>query len=547
MSVHQNLRQALEHSSAPARFSSLRSQSALALGAGAAAATGFQPLALWPLALLALALLIHLVSMTQSWQRAVWLGWLFGVGHFTLGNNWIATAFSYQAAMPAWLGAVAVVLLSLYLAVYPALAVLGGWSLWRVASKPAGSRVVPAGLVLALAGCWIVAEWLRSWVFTGFAWNPLGMIALGGWERPGLASLAPWTGTYALSGLVLLLAGCWWLALTQWRQGARWLAGLLVIAPVVLLTLPIGGNGAQGHLPFTLVQPDTRQQDLNDPAKFEEQFQVTAALTRPEQRGQRRLVLWPESGVPDYLREGYPQYFYEQTTFMGDPRLARERIGYVIGPGSLLLTGAVDLEVRDGKAVSADNAVTAINERGELLPGYVKAHLVPYGEYLPLKWLLEPLGLSRLVAGSIDFRSGPGPRTIDYGPWGRIGFQVCYEIIFSGQVTDRANRPEMIFNPSNDGWFGTWGPPQHLAQARMRAIEEALPILRSTTTGISAVIDAQGVVRQALPLKARGRLDGLVPPPGEPTLFSRLGNILPLGWAIVVLVLSVVVSRRRRG
>ena len=541
MSVHQNL----QHTLRPTL--SLRIQSVLALGAGAVAATGFQPLALWPLALLALALLIHLVAVAQSWKQVTWLGWLFGVSHFSLGNNWIATAFSYQAAMPAWLGWVAVVLLSLYLAVYPALAVLGGWTRWRFTRGPFHSDHTSVGLVLALAGCWIVAEWLRSWVFTGFPWNPLAMIALGGWDRPGLASLSPWTGTYALSGLIVVLAGCWWLALSQWRKGARGWAGALVLVPAILLTLPISGNGAQGHLPFTLVQPDTRQEDLNDPTKFEEQFQVTAALTRAKNPGERRLVLWPESGVPDYLREGYPQYFYDQTTYMGDPRLARERIGRVIGPGSLLLTGAVDLEVRNREAISADNAVTVINERGELLPSYVKAHLVPYGEYLPLKWLLEPLGLSRLVAGSIDFRAGPGPRTIDYGPWGRIGFQVCYEIIFSGQVTDRSNRPEMIFNPSNDGWFGAWGPPQHLAQARMRAIEEALPILRSTTTGISAVIDAQGVVRQSLPLNARGRLDGLVPPPGEPTLFSRLGNILPLGWAIVVLVLSVVVSRRWRG
>jgi len=122
---------------------------------------------------------------------------------------------------------------------------------------------------------------------------------------------------------------------------------------------------------------------------------------------------------------------------------------------------------------------------------------------------------------------------------------VCYEIVFSGQVVDRAHRPDYIFNPSNDGWFGAFGPPQHLAQARLRAIEEGLPVLRATTTGISAVIDARGVVRQHLPLHRAGRIDGLIPPAAPPTLFAMLGNILPLAWAVLILLLARVAIRRR--
>jgi apolipoprotein N-acyltransferase len=148
------------------------------------------------------------------------------------------------------------------------------------------------------------------------------------------------------------------------------------------------------------------------------------------------------------------------------------------------------------------------------------------------------------VPGSLDFWPGPGPRTIDLGPWGKVGGQICYEIVFSGQVADRTNRPDYIFNPSNDGWFGAWGPPQHLAQARLRAIEEGLPVLRSTTTGISAVIDADGVVRRSLPRHVAGRLDGLIPPAHAPTLFARLGNLLPLLWALALLVAALLASRR---
>jgi apolipoprotein N-acyltransferase len=508
----------------------------LALALGALAACGFQPLALWPLTLLAIAGLIELTARAKTLRDAALIGWLFGVAHFSLGDNWIATAFTYQANMPAWLGGVAVVLLSLYLAVYPMLAVLGAWWLRR------RGRVA---LVPAFAACWIVSEWLRAWVFTGFAWNPLGMVTLGGFSRPGLAALAPWLGTYALSGLVVLLAGCWLLALRAPRRDLR-TAGLALL-PLVLFLLPgLGHDARQGTLPFTLVQPDIPQDQLNDPHQWESQFAKIARLTLPRHPGARRLVLWPESGVPDYLRDGYPRYLYQQTTFAADPALARERIGRVIGPGSLLLTGTVDLELRGGEPIAARNVITAIDEHGTIRGGYAKAHLVPYGEYLPMRWLLGPLGASRLVAGSLDFWPGPGPRTLDLGRWGKAGLQICYEIVFSGEVVDRAHRPDYIFNPSNDGWFGAWGPPQHLAQARMRAIEEGLPILRATTTGISAVIDADGVVRQSVPRHVAGRLDGLVPPAHPPTLFARLGSWLPLGWAVVLLALSAIALRRAR-
>jgi apolipoprotein N-acyltransferase len=250
--------------------------------------------------------------------------------------------------------------------------------------------------------------------------------------------------------------------------------------------------------------------------------------------------------VPDYLRDGYPLHYYEETTYLADPKLARRRMGRVISPGSLLLTGAIDLELKGGRAIAARNVITALDSAGAIRGSYAKAHLVPYGEYLPMRWLLEPLGASRLVAGTLDFWPGPGPRTIDLGPWGKAGMQICYEIVFSGEVVDRAHRPDYIFNPSNDGWFGSWGPPQHLAQARMRAIEEGLPVLRATTTGISAVVDANGVVRQYVPRHRPGRLDGLVPPAHPATLFARLGNLLPLGWAVVLLMLSVIALRRAR-
>lgn len=506
-----------------------------ALGLGFLAATGFEPLGLWPLALAAMAMFAALAADAHDPKRAAWLGWLFGLSHFTFGNNWIATAFTHQAEMPAVLGWVAVPLLSLYLALFPALAALGARAL--------AGRGFGWAFALAFGGCWSVSEMLRATVFTGYAWNPFAMVLLGPFDRPGLAALSPWMGTYALSGLAVFLAAAWAVLLRERRIIVAALVAILVAAGMYLPA----GQLREGTVRFTLVQPDIHQHRLNDPRYYEANYVRLANLSQPREPDAERLVLWPESGLADYLRPGYPQPYYERTTALGDPAFARQRIGRTIGPGSVLLTGAVDLEIVGGRAVGAYNAVTALGDNGTILAGYAKAHLVPYGEYLPMRPLLEPLGLSRLVAGTIDFIPGPGPRTLDLGAAGEAGIQICYEIVFSGEVVERGNRPDYIFNPSNDGWFGRFGPPQHLAQARMRAIEEGLPVLRSTTTGISAVIDGRGVVRDYLPLHRTGRIDGTIPPALPPTPFARLGNLLPLLWAAAMLIAAAIATRRRAG
>ncbi|MXO75169.1 apolipoprotein N-acyltransferase [Altererythrobacter aerius] len=505
---------------------------AAALGCGLLAATGFPPLGLWSIALLGVAGLAALIAQTSGWRQAAWLGWLFGVAHFTLANNWIATAFTYQANMPQALGWVAVPLLALYLAIYPAIGA-------ALARRVGGTRPVP--LAFAFGGAWAISEWLRSWVFTGYAWDPLGLMLLGPFDRPGLAALLPWMGTYALSGLAALIAGgiaallavrAWWRALAVYALLA---AGMMLPAP----------PGRTGTLAVTLIQPGFQQEELDRPELYEAQYQQLDQLTRPRRDQGQRLVLWPESGLPDYLRDGYPRRFYIATTAGADPRYARRRIGQTIGEGSFLMTGAVDLEIEGDKATGAYNAVSVLDPQGNFRGTYRKAHLVPYGEYLALRWLLEPLGATRLVAGAIDFIPGPGPRTLDLGAYGEVGVQICYEIIFAGQVVDRANRPDYIFNPSNDGWFGAFGPPQHFAQARMRAIEEGLPVLRATVNGISGVIDARGVVRAHLPTSERpGRIDAFVPPPAPPTWFAMIGNALSLAWALLAFAASVLVRRR---
>ncbi|MBV1918495.1 MAG: apolipoprotein N-acyltransferase [Sphingomonadaceae bacterium] len=522
-----------------------------ALLLGAMSACGFQPLGLWPLTIIAVAAFLDLAARARTRWQAFLLGWLLGVSHFTIGNNWVATAFTYQAEMPQWLGGIAVVVMALYLALFPALATLASWQLAAMGMKRPITGSLP-WFGLTFAGFWIFAEWMRGWVFTGFAWNPLGIALLGPFDAQGLALTAKWIGTYGLSGLLVaisaLLRRLVVLGISGTaRQRLTLAAGGLPVAAVLaaLMVFPAQYiERREGAVPFTLIQPDLRQKVIGDPWYYEVNFQKMSRLTVPIVPRTKRVVFWPESGLADYLRDGYPRYLYRARNYGADPVLARKRVGNVVGPYSLLLTGAVDLVIKDGKSVAARNTVTALDSNGSLLASYSKAHLVPFGEYLPLRELLEPIGLRRLVAGSLDFWPGPGPRTFDFGRWGKAGVQICYEIIFSGNVVDPHSRPDYIFNPSNDGWFGDWGPPQHLAQARLRAIEEGLPVLRSTTTGISAVIDADGIVRDFVPRHQQGRIDGVIPPPHRPTLFARFGNAIPVTLATLILLLCAVALRR---
>jgi apolipoprotein N-acyltransferase len=548
-----------------------------AIGAGALSAYGFEPWGLWPLTLVCFALLIHLIAHAENTKRAFAIGWLFGVGHFTFGNQWIAVAFTFQAAMPIWLGYIAVVGLALYLAVYPALAASGAYWLRRFSAQIVGQPRAGEGdaaeasgkklpLILAFAGLWILTEWLRSWVFTGYVWNPLSVIMV---SMPPLAEAATAVGTYGVSGLVCLTAGAiaygfgyWMQAIhNHWKDGS-WLTylmgGLLLFifgAFVLFETLADWGQEPDYNRPdapqvaVTVVQPNISQADKYAPGYDALNFAKLAIHSRPLPAQAPRLILWPEAAIPDYLEDGYPyRYYYGQP---GESAAgARARLTTLMADNDVLVTGANRLIFEKRALVAARNSVAMMDAYGRILGHYDKAHLVPYGEYLPLPWLLQPLGLARLVPGSLDFWPGPGARTMTVTVDGKpvkIGMQICYEMIFSGQTVDRKNRPDFIFNPSNDAWFGTIGPPQHLAQARLRAIEEGLPVIRSTPTGISAIIDADGRILHSLPLGKDGRIDAFLPRAKAPTLFAQFGNIIPLALAGLLVLLALLPLAHRRG
>jgi apolipoprotein N-acyltransferase len=495
--------------------------------AGAISAFAFEPVGWWPLLLVAIAGLCELLDRSKSLKGSLALGWLFGLGQFVVGLNWIATSFTYQSNMPAWLGWIAVVLLSLYLAIYPAIATGIAWWFGR------DDRVV---LVTTLGGAWAITEWLRGTIFTGFPWNPAAATLA---PTP-LITITPLIGTYGLSMIVILLGGAIWLEYYR-----KWLPLLVILGVTAILWLLPSSPVPDDPLTIRnvrIVQPNIGQQDKWRPAFEEQAAQRLAELSGPP-TGEPRLLLWPEAAVTDPLEDARTDEHQAMALFQ------RTRAASLLGPGDLLLTGGIAISSRDGMNVDgAANSIFVLAPGGRVVGRYDKAHLVPYGEYLPMRPLLSALGLSRLAPGDIDFTPGPGPRTIDLGgQWGKVGFDLCYEIIFSGHVVDENNRPTFIFNPSNDAWFGSWGPPQHLAQARLRAAEEGIPVLRATPTGISAVIDGRGNVVKSLSWRTAGVIDAILPPAANSaTVFARFGNLIPILIGLLLIAGGIVLRRRRR-
>ena len=500
-----------------------------ALLLGALAACGFAPLQLWPLTLACFAAWMWLVHAAPSLRGAMWRGWAFGVGHFTINDNWFQHAFDFQDKMPPVLGYAAPLALALYLAVFPAVAAGLAWRTRRTTPD--------AAFVLFFAAAWLLTEWLRSWMFTGYAWDPLAVM----WVpvQP-VAMLASLVGTYALSGLTVALAGV--LLILPRRPAPLALAGgaLAVVLGAQALSYRDPPPTAGGPR-VVAVQPNVAQDQRGESDQAMMLARLTALSGPPAPAP--RLILWPEGVIRDFIEDGYPAWIYADTS----PSATRAIMARPLGPRDVLMTGGTALNFDSrGEVETASNSVFVMTPDARLRGRYDKAHLVPYGEYLPMPWLLRPLGLARLVPGEMDFASGPGARTLDVPGFGAIGVQLCYEIIFSGHTVDPRRRPRLIFNPSNDAWFGSWGPPQHLAQARLRAIEEGLPVVRATPNGISAVIGADGALLGAVPHLTAGAVDLPIPPARAPTPFSRLGNWAAFIVGLALVVAAIAIRRRAR-
>jgi apolipoprotein N-acyltransferase len=340
-----------------------------ALIAGLISATGFAPLNLWPVALLAFAILLWLIWSAPTLKSVLLRGWVFGVGHFTVGNNWIQHAFDYQDKMPPVLGYFAVVLLALYLAVYPAFAMGLAWRFARLVKSRAGWEEADLAFVLAAAASWIVTEYLRGVLFTGYPWNPLGAL----WLPTPLVHIAAWIGTYALSGVAVLAAGLIFLAAQrQYRPlliGAPLLLVLALLNTDFARTTAVPGPSAPR---VRVVQPNIGQEGVAD-VDYPERVLAKLLEWSGRPGPAPRLLVWPEGTVNYYVEDGYPDpRFYAR----GDPRWVRARIATQLGPRDIALIGGTALFFgKDGQLSGAGNSVWSLDSSG--------ASKVRIGRYSP--------------------------------------------------------------------------------------------------------------------------------------------------------------------
>jgi apolipoprotein N-acyltransferase len=474
---------------------------------GALAALALPPLFLLPVLPLAFTGLLALIGSAPGLKAAAAAGFWFGCGLYGVGLYWITDAILVQAAAFWWLVPLAVPGLAAVLGLFVAVPCL----LARLA-RPGLPRAA------VLAGAWVLADLLRQFVLTGFPWNPLGSVL----ELPGLPGdvLIQPAALVGVPGLTLavLLGAC---APAAGRRAAS--TALLLAAAWITYGLyrlpPPSSDPAPPALQAVLVQGDIDVREKHDRDEAIRSFDTYLGLTAQgiaQTTGPPRLVIWPETASPFLLDR--------------DPG-ARAAIA-AAAPGSFVLAGTVRFDA----AGRPRNSLVVLDGAGPPAALYDKWHLVPFGEYQP-SW--ARVGV-QLVEGD-GFAPGPGPRTLHVPGLPAIGPLICYEAIFPGHVVDERDRPALMVNITNDAWFGdSSGPRQHLAAARMRAVEEGLPLLRAANTGISAAFDAWGRARGRLDLGRRGVLVlGLdLRRPSRP-LFSRAGLALPGALAALCLLLGL--------
>ncbi len=499
----------------------------LAFLLGALATAAFAPLYAIPVLLVSFPGLILLLEATPSKKGAFWVGWFFGFGHFLTGFYWVANALAIAGAPPA-----AAIALPLGMALYTGVAGL----LYRVIGRFVPSRV------LLFALCWALAEWLRGHVITGFPWN----LAAYAWAfSDAMSQFASVAGAYGMTLVTAAIAASPVLLVGAkpgaWRGPAGAAACVLALFAFGAIRLAAADAEPAGRPMVRAVQPDIAQDEKWLPKNFHRNFTDHLLLSEGPGNKSIDLFAWSEAAVPYQLDIDEP---------------GRWRVAQVGRPGAVVVTGFPRVEqLPDGKP-RFFNSMIFIGEDGKTLATFDKAHLVPFGEYVPLKGMFraldvvfEALGLSmrfrKVVEGGGDFTPGEGPRVITLPGLPPVSPLVCYEVIFPGAVTPAGQRPDWLLNITNDAWYGEWaGPLQHLAIARFRSIEEGLPMLRAAGTGISAIIDAHGRVISELGIGKRGVVDGRLPAPIAPTLYARWGDWV--FWAMMAVAALLVLGRRWR-
>lgn len=490
---------------------------AVAAALGAMSALAYAPFFAWPTFFLTFPALVFILDGTgrarQPWRAAALTGWAFGFGYFLVGLHWVGFAFVVDSDRHAWLLPFVALLFPGGLALFFALAA----GLARLSWAPGPARI--ATLTAALGA----VEWLRGHVLTGFPWN------LPGYTWSGWDAMFQSASIFGIYGLSLLTLGVALLPAALFdadgnRPGRRW---PVVVPPVLLFALflfgwwrlPAGPSPTFADVALRIVQPNVPQAEKWKPDLLERNWRQLIDLTRRPGLETRTLVIWTEAAPPFFL--------------LTEPA-GLQVIAEVLPDRATLLTGVVRVE--EGEKRLFFNSMAAIGGDGRVAAVYDKAHLVPFGEYLPFYQLLEPLGITKLTGGSGGYTQGSGVRTLAISGTPPFGPLICYELIFPGAVTDSEHRPDWLVTMTDDSWFGPWtGPYQHLGIAKVRAAEEGLAIVRAANTGVSAVIDPYGRVVNSLGLDLAGILDVALPKPISRTVYSYFGDGI---FAVLLLALT---------
>ena len=482
-------------------------------------ALAFAPLGFWPIIFVSIPLCYLLIDTAPHWRSGVFRGFAFGYGYFMAGTYWISNALLVDAEQFGWLVPFCALGLSALMALW--FAVMGALFWWARTGHVADD-------VLRFTTVWVLVEIARSWGMFGFPWNLMGYIALESGRMSQFASLA---GVYGLSAALvgLALVPVFFLHPLV-RDGVRWRA--LAVALVVAIGLYAYG---MARMTQAVDNTDTRirvvQASIPQSMKWTDEGRADSLkkhlqLSKLHTDAPPDIIIWPETAFPYTL---YPD----------SPWPAR--LSQLLPANTVLITGAVRGEDADGR-IALWNSIMAIGSDGQIRQAYDKHQLVPFGEFVPFRSVLP---LDKITPGAIDFSRGTGARTLTVDKLPSFSPLVCYEVIFPRLVVNRDHRPEWLLNVTNDAWYGdSAGPPQHFALARMRAIEQGLPLVRAANNGISAVIDPYGRIVRALPLNAHGIIEQRLPKPLEPTLYSSYCNGVILLILLCIWCIGTVLRKR---
>jgi len=475
---------------------------------GLTSALALPPLHLLPVLFFSVPAFLRLIGGAKTWKDVAWIGWVFGFGLNLAGLYWITEPMLTELSTFWWLVPFADPLLSFAVAFYSIIPALAAF--W---TRPGVPRL------LVFAGAWVLSDLIRQFAFSGFPWNLWGT----DWTIPGalgdvFIQLASVFGVHGLTLCTLLIAGMPLFG----RRG--FLAAMAALAAwgafgLARLQTPVPATGVQ----LALVQPNFPVPGLYDRASLLARWHQLEAMSEAGLQAGATAVVWPEGASPWLL---------------DSDTAARSQLAAVTGTAPILAGSLREVtpdDIRNSLVVTAGPVPP--------LAIYDKWKLVPFGEYMP-KWI--PVKITPDVLGS-GFSPGPGPRTLRISALPPFGPLICYEAIFTGEIVDEKNRPAWLVNVTDDSWFGgSAGPLQAFADARLRAVEEGLPLARDANSGVSAMIDPLGRVTSSLKLGAEGVLLAELPGTVPPGFYARLGLVVPGALAVLAILAGLLTSRLDR-